>query len=219
MKAKTTVQDGLLRFEVDKDILRLIDKALGGIQADSRKILKNAVNATAKKAKSDLANKAREEYTAKKSALNKGMKKQNATVSNPTATITVTGGVLELKEFKTSVPKAGAKAQITVGSSLKLIQSKRGSRAKAFLATFASGHQAIVQRQDGKTYKSAEGRSRREEKWGKHADMTQIKKLLSVSAPKMIGDEKRVLGVLRPSIYENLMDNIQKEVNKVVNSA
>ena len=218
MKAKTTVQDGLLRFEVDQDILRMIDKALGGVKGDSRKILKNAVNATAKQARTDLANKAREEYTAKKSALNKGMKKKNATVSNPTATITVTGGVLELKEFKTSVPKAGAKAQITAGGSLKLIQSKRGSKAKAFLATFSNGHQAIVQRQDGKTYQP-KGRHERESKWGKHADMTQIKKLLSVSAPKMIGDEKRVLGVLRPKIYENLMENIQKEIDKVVRSA
>ena len=49
--------------------------------------------------------------------------------------------------------------------------------------------------------------------------MTQIKTLLSVSAPKMIGDEKKVFGVIRPKIYENLAVNIQKEIDKVVNSA
>lgn len=220
MKAKTTIQDGLLRFEVDQDILKLIDKKLGSVQADSRKILKNAVNATAKQARTDLVNKAREEYVAKKKPLNDNTKiKPRATASNPTATINVTGEVLELKQFKATAPKSGAKAQILTGGSLKLIQSKHGTRAKAFLATFSSGHQAIVQRQDGKTYKSAEGRSKRQEKYGRYADMTQIKKLLSVSAPKMIGDEKRVLGILRPKIYDNLMENIQREIDKVVSSA
>ena len=220
MKTKTTIQDGLIRFEVDRDILKLIDKKLGSVQADSRKILKNAVNATAKKARSDLVNKAREEYVAKKKSLNDNTNiKPKATASDPSATINVTGTVLELKQFKATAPKSGAKAQILTGGSLKLIQSKRGTKAKAFLATFSSGHQAIVQRQDGETYKSASGRSKRQEKYGRYADMTQIKKLLSVSAPKMIGDEKRVLGILRPKIYDNLMDNIQKEINKVVNSA
>ena len=207
MKAKTTIQDGLLRFEVDQDILKLINKKLGSVQADSRKILKNAVNATAKQARTDLVNKAREEYVAKKKPLNDNTK------------INVTGEVLELKQFKATAPKSGAKAQILTGGSLKLIQSKHGTRAKAFLATFSSGHQAIVQRQDGKTYKSAEGRSKRQEKYGRYADMTQIKKLLSVSAPKMIGDERRVLGILRPKIYDNLMENIQREIDKVVSSA
>ena len=108
--------------------------------------------------------------------------------------------------------------QITTGGTLKLIQSRKGNKAKAFLATFASGHQAIVQRQYGKTYKTASGRSSRQEKWGRSADMTQIKKLLSISAPKMIGDEKKVFGVLRPEIYSNLMDNIRREIDKVVNA-
>lgn len=56
------------------------------------------------------------------------------------------------------------------------------------------------------------------EKWGRGADMTQIKKLLSISAPKMIGDEKKVFGVLRPEIYGNLMENIRREIDKVVNA-
>lgn len=216
--SKTTVRDGLISFEVDETVLRAIEKALGNLKGESRKVLKNAVNATAKQARSDLANKAKEQFTAKKSALNAAMKRKNATVANPTATITVTGETLELKQFKTSTPRSGAKAKITTAGSLKLIQSTKGSRAKAFLATFASGHQAIVQRQDGKQYKTAKGRSDRQEKWGRGADMTQIKKLLSISAPKMIGDEKKVYGVLRPEIYDNLMKNIRKEIDKVVNA-
>ncbi len=34
----------------------------------------------------------------------------------------------------------------------------------------------------------------------------------------MIGDEKKVFGVLRPEIYSNLMDNIRREIDKVVNA-
>ena len=215
---KTRIQDGMIRFEFDEAVLQTIEKALGDMKGQSRKVLKNAVNATAKQARSDLADKAKEEYMAKKSALNSSMKLGRATVSKPEATITVTGGTLERKKFKATTPRSGAKVQITTGGTLKLIQSRKGNKAKAFLATFASGHQAIVQRQYGKTYKTASGRSSRQEKWGRGADMTQIKKLLSISAPKMIGDEKKVFGVLRPEIYGNLMENIRREIDKVVNA-
>ncbi len=218
MSARATARDGLVSFEIDEAALSAIEKALGSLRSESRKVLKNAVNATAKQARSDLAKKAQEEYTAKKSALNSSMKRKNATTSNPTATITVTGESLELRQFKTSTPRSGAKVKITASGSLKLIQSRKGDRAKAFLATFASGHQAIVQRQYGQKYKTAKGRAARQEKWGRGADMTQIKKLLSISAPKMIGDEKKVYGVLRPEIYANLAKNIQKEINKVVSA-
>lgn len=34
----------------------------------------------------------------------------------------------------------------------------------------------------------------------------------------MIGSEKRVFGILRPKIYENLMANIQKEIDKTLAS-
>ena len=151
MSMKTRIQDGMIRFEFDEAVLQTIEKALGDMKGQSRKVLKNAVNATAKQARSDLADKAKEEYMAKKSALNSSMKLGRATVSKPEATITVTGGTLELKKFKATTPRSGAKVQITTGGTLKLIQSRKGNKAKAFLATFASGHQAIVQRQYGKT--------------------------------------------------------------------
>ena len=137
---KTRIQDGMIRFEFDEAVLQTIEKALGDMKGQSRKVLKNAVNATAKQARSDLADKAKEEYMAKKSALNSSMKLGRATVSKPEATITVTGGTLELKKFKATTPRSGAKVQITTGGTLKLIQSRKGNKAKAFLATFASGH-------------------------------------------------------------------------------
>lgn len=67
---KTRIQDGMIRFEFDEAVLQTIEKALGDMKGQSRKVLKNAVNVTAKQARSDLADKAKEEYMAKKSALN-----------------------------------------------------------------------------------------------------------------------------------------------------
>ena len=55
---KTRIQDGMIRFEFDEAVLQTIEKALGDMKGQSRKVLKNAVNATAKQARSDLADKA-----------------------------------------------------------------------------------------------------------------------------------------------------------------
>lgn len=215
---KMQSDNAMISVELDADMLRMVDKALGGLKSESRKVLKKAINATAKQAKKDLTNKAREEYTVKASVLNKATQKHNATVSNLEATIEVESATRELADFKTRVSKQGVKAQILKSSSMKLLQSQRGNRAKAFMTKFESGHQAIVQRQEGQTYKTANGRKKRVEKYGPHADMTQIKKLLAVSAPKMIGSEKRVFGILRPKIYDNLMTNIQKEIDRTLAS-
>ena len=80
---KTRIQDGMIRFEFDEAVLQTIEKALGDMKGQSRKVLKNAVNATAKQARSDLADKAKEEYMAKKSALNSSMKLGRATEADP----------------------------------------------------------------------------------------------------------------------------------------
>ena len=115
--------------------------------------------------------------------------------------------------IETSAPKSGAKAKILNSSTLKLIQSQKGSKAKAFLATFESGHSAIVQRQDGETYRR-DG-AKRQAKYGRHIDMTRIKKLLSISFPKMVGGSA-VLGELAPDIYDTLLENVNKEIRRVM---
>lgn len=213
MKIQVDTDDGLLKVDVDSTILATIEEALGDLKSESRKVLKNAVNATAKKAKADLIDKAQAEYTAKKSGLKKATTTKNATVSAPTATITVKGETLELKEFKTTAPKSGVKAKVAARSTLKLVQSSKGDKAKAFIATFESGHTAIVQRQYGQIYKRDLEKRRR--KYGPHADVTRLKKLLSISFPKMVGGSS-VIGELGTSILDTLQENIQKEIEKVL---
>lgn len=213
MRHKVDTDRGLLIVEYDGALVDAVAAALGNLKDQRFKVLKNAVNATAKQAQADLVAKAQEEYTAKKGPLKKATSIKKGTDSNPEATITVKGTTLELREFKATAPRSGAKAKILTSGTLKAIQSQKGSRAKAFLATFESGHTAIVQRQDGETYRR-DGAKRRA-KYGSGVDMTRIKKLLSISFPKMVGGSA-VLGELEPDIYDTLLANVSKEIERVM---
>ena len=213
MRQTVDTDRGLLIVEYDGALVDAVATALGDLKDQRFKVLKNAVNATAKQAQADLVAKAQAEYTAKKGPLKKAASIKKGTDSNPEATITVKGTTLELREFKATAPRSGARAKILTSGSLKAIQSQKGSRAKAFLATFESGHTAIVQRQDGETYRR-EG-AKRQAKYGRHIDMTRLKKLLSISFPKMVGGSA-VLGELEPDIYETLLANIIREIERVM---
>ncbi|NBH77709.1 hypothetical protein D3Z52_05915 [Clostridiaceae bacterium] len=213
MRQTVDTDRGLLIVEYDGALVDAVATALGDLKDQRFKVLKNAVNATAKQAQADLVAKAQAEYTAKKGPLKKAASIKKGTDSNPEATITVKGTTLELREFKATAPRSGARAKILTSGSLKAIQSQKGSRAKAFLATFESGHTAIVQRQDGETYRR-EG-AKRQAKYGRHIDMTRLKKLLSISFPKMVGGSA-VLGELEPDIYETLLANVSREIERVM---
>lgn len=213
MRQRIDTDRGLLVIEYDGALVDAVGAALGDLKSQRFKVLKNAVNATAKQAQAALVDKAQAEYAAKKGPLKRAATIKKGTDSKPEATITVKGATLELREFKTSAPKSGAKAKILNSSTLKLIQSQKGSKAKAFLATFESGHTAIVQRQDGETYRR-DG-AKRQAKYGRHIDMTRVKKLLSISFPKMVGGSA-VLGALAPDIYDTLLENVNKEIRRVM---
>ena len=217
MKKQYIINSEGLTVYYDSSLMTEIERKLGALSSEKYKVMKNAVNATAKKAKADLIAKAQEEYTAKKSPLNKSTTKKNATVSKPEATITVKSKVLEVRDFKATAPKSGAKAKIRQSGNLKTIQSQKGSKAKAFLATFQSGHTAVVQRQDGERYSDSASIQRRKAQWGAGTDMTRIKKLLSISFPKMVGGSS-VLGKIGPGIMKDLKKNIQIEIRKVLDN-
>lgn len=194
---KVTSSNGFIRFELDEQVLESIERALGGMKKDSRKVLKNAVNATARDAKKDLAKKAKETYVVKQSRFTKAMRQENATVSSPTATIHVTGEQLELKDFKAS-PATYAKRQADVVKAKVLLSSSMKplvAATKAFLVKFKNGHVSIAQRKGKPRF--------------------PIKKLLSNSIPVMVGNQDRVYGVVEPEIYNHLMDNIIKEIRRV----
>ena len=135
MRQRIDTDRGLLVIEYDGALVDAVGAALGDLKSQRFKVLKNAVNATAKQAQAALVDKAQAEYSAKKGPLKKAASEiKKATDSKPEANIGVKGTTLELREFKTSAPKSGAKAKILNSSTLKLIQSQKGGRAKAFLA-------------------------------------------------------------------------------------
>lgn len=191
--------NGLIEFQIDEGMLKTIEDALGDLKSESRKVLKNAVNKTAKQAKKDLAQKAQETYAVKQTRFTKAMTTKNATVGNPEAVINVTGAQLELKDFKVSPATYNptnrpsvVKAKVLLASGLKGLQAG----TKAFLVKFKSGHVSVAQRRGPERY--------------------PIKKLLSNSVPKMIGSQKRVYGIIEPDIYDNLLANVQAEIAKVL---
>jgi len=195
-----TSGDGIIQFELDDEMLKVIQNALGQLKGESNRVLKNAVNATARQAKSALGKKAKETYIVQQSRFTKAMKTQNATVANPSATINVTGQQLELGDFKVS-PKAVTygknrpdvlRAKVLLASSLKPLEAS----TKAFMARARNGKVFVAQRKTKARY--------------------PIKKLLSNSIPVMVGSEDKVYGVVEPDIYDNLMDNILNEIKRIL---
>ena len=195
----TRSSNGLIEFQIDEGMLKTIEDALGDLKGESRKVLKNAVNKTARQAKKALAQKAQETYVVKQTRFTKAMDTKNATVGNLEATINITSAQLELKDFKVSPatynPKnrpSVVRAKVLLASGLKGLQAG----TKAFLAKFSNGHVSVAQRRG--------------------AARLPIKKLLSNSIPKMVGNQQKVYGIVEPDIYDNLLANVQAEIAKVL---
>ena len=165
------------------------------MKAKEPQALKNAVNATARDAKKELADKAKETYAVKSPRFKKAIAQKNATASNPTATLKITGAVNELADFKykDNTSTDAARGKVLKASGLKSLQK---GNLKAFITKFGSGHVSVVQRK---------GTSR-----------LPLKKLLSPSIPTMVGNEAKVYGIVKPNIEKNLQKNIQKQIDKIL---
>lgn len=189
------MQSGLIEFEVDQTQLQRIELKLKDMKAKAPQALKNAVNATARDAKKDLANKAKETYAVKSPRFQKAIAMKNATAANPTATLKITGAVNELADFKFKANEGtnAARGKVLKSSGLKTLQK---GNLKAFIAKFGSGHTSVVQR--------------------KGASRLPLKKMLSPSIPIMVGNEAKVYGIVRPNIEDNLQKNIQKQIDKIL---
>lgn len=191
----------MITYEYDQNTLAKVEKKLGSLKSEAPKALKNAINQTAKQARKDLATEAQKTYVVKSGRFNKAMTIKNATQRSLEATIKATGAPMELKDYKVSpaTARTGAnrpdltKAKVLKAGSMKGLQK---GNIKAFVAKFASGHASVAQRR---------GSAR-----------LPLKVLFSNSIPKMLGNEKRVYGVVRPTIEQNLQENIDKQVRKIL---
>lgn len=185
----------------DNGMIKAIADQLGKYRDKAPTVLKQAINATAKDARSLLAGQAQSIYVVQKSRFNKAMTIKNASAKKLEALITATGKPLELIDFKASpkTPSFGAeRPEITTGKVLASSSLKRleVGGIKAFVARFHSGHVSIVQRRG--------------------AERLPVKKLLSPSIPKMIGNEDKVYGEVKPEIASMLDANIRKYIAKTI---
>ena len=189
------LRSGMIEFEVDATQLQRIELKLKDMKSRAPQALKNAVNATARDAKKDLADKAKETYAVKSPRFKKAIAQKNATAANPTATLKITGAVNELADFKVKANDGAnaARGKVLKSSGLKALEK---GNLKAFMTKFGSGHVSVVQR--------------------KGAARLPLRKLLSPSIPTMIGNEAKVYGIIKPKIQENLQKNIQKQIDKIL---
>lgn len=201
----------MIEVKYDRDMLRKVEKKLGKMKSEAPKVLKNALNQTAKQARKDLATEAQKTYTIKNGGFNRAMKLKPASSGNLEAVITAKGAPLPLKNFRFS--KAGGQVRVQVLKSGGLKPLIKGN-IKAFVNNIARKGQK--RKKDTKKGKAGTD--------VKHNAIAQrltekrlgIKEKYSNSVPVMIGNEKRVYGIVRPDIQKNLQENIEKQVQKVL---
>lgn len=210
--------EGTIRIDVEEELKKIISQ-LGTLQAQiaAPNILKNALNATARKVRKQIVKDAKGEYAIKNSKILKdesqgAPKVLTATAANMSAAIRSRGPMQDIMAFMTR-PNQGtgaAAAQVLASSSMKPLEA---GGLKAFVATFASGHTAIVQRHPPGEY--SDGKNARAAKYGAGADMTKLKKLLGPAVPHMLGNET-VREQAEALTYATLEQEIQKRIDKVL---
>lgn len=142
----------MIVFTVDDNgLVKTIADQLGEYHDKAPTVLKQALNATAKDARSMLATQAKDIYVIQKSKFNKAMTIKNASARRLEALIVTAGAPLELIDFKSNPkkPPTGAeRPDVTTGKVLVKSSMKRLEMGdlKAFVAKFKSGHVSIVQR-------------------------------------------------------------------------
>lgn len=207
--------------EVSSTNIEQIEKRLGAMREKAPKVLKLAVNDTARKARSRLAAEAKKTYAVKISGFNQDMKIKFATNSNPTATIRSKGRKIPLYKFvyrkgrlgteeyynpvtrRMQVGKGGTGAS---GKQLKESNFKSDNHAKLkwFIAKMSSGHTGVFQRTEG--VKRGQG--------GKGSP--EIKQIMGPSIPEMIGNEKRVYGIVEPHIQSDLEAAVTRHIMRAL---
>lgn len=187
--------DGMLTFELDEITVRDIELRLGALRAKAPTALKNAINATAKDARTDLWAKANATYTIKKGGFNKDMKLTPANVGNLEAILLTRGAPIEMIKFRVTDRKGTPRVEILRGQVKSMGDrsfvnnvAKKGTHTHVAVAKYIGGKNSRL----------------------------KIQKKFSVSSPIMIGNERRVYGIVEPKIIENLQNNVDKQVNKIL---
>ena len=180
----------MIEYQVDEQMLEEVQAKLGEMSRKAPTVISRALNKVAVTARVDLANKAQATYTVKSGGFKKDMTIRKASAGRLEAVIHSQGKPLTIDKFHTTfAKKSGAKANIIKGGGLK--QLIKGN-IKAFRGEMGNEHKGIFQR---------EGSAR-----------LPINQLYSNSIPKMIGNEEKVYGVVKPSIDRNLQHYVEQQI-------
>lgn len=197
--------------------IRQVKRKLTGMKQKAPKVLKLAVNDTAKKARSRLAKEAKKKYVVKVPGFNSAMRIRPATVNKPVAVIRAGGKKIPLAKFSYREGTLGTKEYFNptlhryqtgaggISATGKILKGTRfkpssESKLKWFVAKMASGHTGIFQRNAGK-------------KRGQKKEITEI---MGVSIPEMIGNERQVYGVVKPHIQTDLKEAVDRHVMRAL---
>lgn len=212
----------MIKYKIDRKNLRHVQKALKSIEKGSETAIMRAVNNTAKKARKKLLEGVNKSYTVKAGGFNSRIKIRRATRSRLYAEITSKGRPLTLKRFKTSTRKGnGTEADVTKSGLKPLVSTggKAGIKANVRKAVDRfKGRKRASSNYQIKAFKAKGGLIMQR----KTSDRYPLKVLRSVSAPKMLESvykgSKNIKQELRPVVQETLHEEIQKEIDKLLNT-
>lgn len=190
-----------------------VERELGGLKKKAPKVLRIAINDTARKARSRLAKEAQKTYAVKAVGFNKVMHIQMATNSNFVAIIRARGEKIPLGKFshrkgtlgtgryynptlhtyQIGKGGTGASAKVLKRSGYKAAES---TDRKWFSAKMGSGHSGIFQRNEG---------MRRKQKG-------EISEKMALAIPQMLGSEKYVYGLVEPYIQSDLQEAVNRHL-------
>lgn len=200
----------MIEFGIDEVSLSRVRAKLLLFENQVPNVIKKALNATARDAKTTLAEKARETYAVKSPKFKKAIGQKNATASNLVATLKITGKATALSDFKYRRHSGGASAKGKLYKDGSLKDLSLNDKLKAFVVKYHSGHVAVVRRDPPNKYTN--GISKRK---GTGGDTTKLKEFYSPSIPRMIGNELKVYGIVKPKIQESLKKHINRETSRI----
>ena len=192
----------MIEYEINRADLAFVQRKLKGLEGETPKVLKNALNKTAKEARRKLAEGAQSAYTVKIGGFNRHMKIQAATLAKLETVIRSNGKPLTVKSFSNRGGKnkrggAAAAADIVKSGLKQIISGTSGN--KAFKPSGGNIKGLVVQREG--------------------AGREPIKVLHSNSVPKMLekvyDGERGINRALKKTITEGLHRNIEAEIAKL----
>lgn len=193
-----------------------VEKQLGKLKDQAPRVICYSINDTAKWAQRAIAHEARKAYNVKVNGMRHDMKMKRATYTRLEAVLLSHGAPLPLKDFKNNVTKGGTKATVLKqGSSGKplIIDGKKGFFNKIGHNTT---HQGIAQRTGEYTIEKTLRNHIRSVLGKKVARREKIRELHGPSIVNMLGDEKRVYGVVEPQMEAKLTHYLELHIKKTL---